>query len=664
VHNRGNALLRLARFEQALAAFDRVLVGFPGYVEALNSRAAALKGLGRYDDALAACEQARAVEPKRPGALIMRADILLELKRPAEALDALDEAAVLQPDNADISSNRGRALAAMGRYEEALQQYARALAINPDHVNTLIFRGNALHALDRNEEAVASYDEALKLEPDHADALCNRGMCRHLLNQWRDAVDDYERAVTLKPNHPEARLGLCTAQLPVVYASEREVAERRAAYERALNQLSQHVMRGGGNLAKGVGSSQPFFLAYQGHDDKDLQSRYGELVCRIMQRAYPPASLPPLPAEGERIRVGIVSGFFYQHSVWKIPVKGWLGQLDRGRFQVFGYSTSPIEDPETAAAAGMCDRFHRAPRSIDAWRQAIASDAPHVLIYPEVGMDPVSVQLAAQRLAPVQCTSWGHPDSSGFPTLDYVLSSDLMEPPDAERHYTERLIRLPNLSVYYEPLEIDPAPLTRTELGLRPTATVFWCGQSLYKYLPQYDEVFARIARGAGDCQLAFIQSHYGTNVTDVFRGRLERAFAAEGMEMAEHCVFWPRLDQATFSAAIGQCDVVLDSIGWSGFNTTMETLPHGLPVVTMPGKLMRGRHAMAILKMMGVTETIVDSLDAYVSTAVRLARDVLWRKSVSARMAANKHRAYRDRACIAALQDFLEQVGQGRSPT
>ena len=147
------------------------------------------------------------------------------------------------------------------------------------------------------------------------------------------------------------------------------------------------------------------------------------------------------------MRVGIVSGFFRQHSNWKLPIKGWLSQLDRQRFRAFGYHTGNQEDGETKVAASFCDRFVQSPLPLDRWRQEILADAPHVLIYPEVGMHPISAQLAAQRLAPVQCNSWGHPDTSGYPTLDYYLSSELMEPSDGQSHYTERLVRLPNLSI-------------------------------------------------------------------------------------------------------------------------------------------------------------------------------------------------------------------------
>jgi protein O-GlcNAc transferase len=272
-------------------------------------------------------------------------------------------------------------------------------------------------------------------------------------------------------------------------------------------------------------------------------------------------------------------------------------------------------------------------------------------------MYPDTVQLATQRLAPIQCNAWGHPETSGLPTLDYFLSSELMEPADGEDHYTERLVRLPNLSIYYEPPDI-PAPSSPVPLpGIRPGATVYWSGQSLYKYLPQFDEVFCRVAREVGDCQFVFIEYQHGSLVTAQFRQRLERAFSAFGLKADDYCVVLPRLDQQQYIAAIGRCDAALDTIGWSGCNSTLESLTHGLPVVTTPGALMRARHSAAILRMMGVTETIGETVDDYVRIAVRLAKDEAFRLYVRQKMLLNKHRVFRERACIAGLEEFLVRV-------
>src|SRR6202022_1861380 len=226
---------------------------------------------------------------------------------------------------------------------------------------------------------------------------------------------------------------------------------------------------------------------------------------------------------------------------------------------------------------------------------------PHVLIFPEIGMDQVSAQLAAQRLAAVQCVSWGHPVTSGFPTIDYFISSDLMEPENAVDHYSEQLIRLPALSIYYEPADVPPVAIDRAQLGLRKGAVVYWCCQSLPKYLPQFDEVFARIAAEVPDCQFTFIEFGGGRVVTAMFRARLDRGFKAVGLEAGDHFVFLPRLAPDLFVAAIGRCDVALDSIAWSGCTSILESLVHNLPIVTLAGSMMRGPHATAILEIMDV---------------------------------------------------------------
>lgn len=192
--------------------------------------------------------------------------------------------------------------------------------------------------------------------------------------------------------------------------------------------------------ARAVGSQTPFLLACQGLNDRELQSLYGELVCKIMALRYPQFAQPlrmPQPVQGKPLRIGIVSGFFYWHSVWKIPLGGWIENLDKKRFSLYGYYTGTVNEQTTAIARRQCTRFVEGVYALEELCRIIRSDNLHVIIYPEIGMDPMTVRLAALRLAPVQCTSLGHPETSGLPTIDYYLSSDLMEPADANAHYTE-----------------------------------------------------------------------------------------------------------------------------------------------------------------------------------------------------------------------------------
>jgi predicted O-linked N-acetylglucosamine transferase (SPINDLY family) len=661
LNNRGIALQELGRPEDALASYDRALSVKPGYARALANRARALRALGRYAEARESCARALAIDPGSTDFLNARGDILRAEKRYQDAIACFDRALEAEPRNVEALYSRAEALLGARRYREALESCRVALEVKPDAAQAMNTRGSVLRELGRYEEAIASFEAAMKVKPDLVEPYYNLGELFRQIGKREQAATQYERALALRPNAAEAEFALCVSELPVLYSKEAEIAEQRTAYERRLRSLSDRFERNAlrGDRVSALGSYLPFYLAYQGLDDRALQTLYGELACGIMAKSFARALLSPPPGAGERVRIGIVSGYFRRHTVWKLIIKGWLARLDRAKFQLHGYHTGAEKDSETAYAAALCEHFVQGPLSIDGWRKEILAHEPHVLIYPELGMDGVSIQLASQRLANTQCVSWGHPETTGMPTIDYFLSSALMEPPGGERHYTEQLVRLPNLSIYYEPLDSPASSIDRAELGLGVESIAYWSGQSLFKYLPQYDEIYPRIARDVPKARFVFIEHHADSNVTDVFRKRLEEAFERFGLSGRDHYIFLPRLSQERFIAAIGQCDIYLDSVGWSGGNTTLESLEHGLPIVTMRGALMRGRHSTAILERMDVTDTIAGSLEDYVSIAVGLGLDAGRRKEARQRIAERKHRIYRDKDCIAALENFLENTAR-----
>jgi protein O-GlcNAc transferase len=656
-HNdKGVILAASGLFAEAVSSFERAVALKSGYDEARNNLGRGLRSLGRFDEAAAQFEQVLKSAPESPLAHFHLASAFEAAGRKPEAEKHYRRAIVLRPDFGDGHIHLASLLQELDRLPEALVHAERAVALRTDSAGARNNLGNILRSLGRRDDAIAQYEAALKADPNSVMAHYNCGMALRGETRIAEARAHFARAFALRPDFLEAEFALCMAQLPALYESSSEMAERRDAYASRLTKLCADVENAGAPaaLADAIGSHQPFYLSYQGCNDRDLQTAYGALVCKVMAARYKPPVLPRPPDPHQPIRLGIVSGFFRQHSNWKIPIKGWLGEIDRDRFHISGYYTGDERDGETEAAAALCQRFLTGPRSLDGWRRSILDDAPHVLIFPEIGMDKVTAQLAAQRLAAVQCASWGHPVSSGFPTIDYFISSELMEPVDAADHYSERLVRLPNLSIYCEPAEPSSLVLDRAQLGLRADAVVYWCCQSLPKYLPQFDGVFAAIAAEVRNCQFTFIEFGGGKAVTEMFQARLDRAFAARGLRAADYCVFLPRLAPDRFAAAIGQCDVVLDSMGWSGCNSILESLAYNRPIVTFAGEMMRGRHTAAILEMMDVSGTTARTIDQYVSMAGDLGRNSARRIELSAQIAARKHRIYRDRTCITALESFL----------
>jgi protein O-GlcNAc transferase len=692
-NNLGNALYALKRREEALDHYRHAIALQPDYIEAHHALANALGDLERFDEAVGHYQDALRINPNWPVARYDLAYTLGRLGRQQEAeqqyREALRlkpdfaeaynnlaqllnreggfeeaaslcrEALRLQPNYAEAHNNLGDALGALGRFKEAEQCYREALRLRPNLATLHRNLGDALAGLHRGEEALECYRQALRLKPDMFDVLNSMGLTFCALGREDEAEPCFAEALRLMPEFMAARVNHCMARLRVVYRDEAEIERARSAYAAELKAVCGGDALPAPLTLQAIGGKRPFLLAYQGRCDRDLQAIYGAFVVRVMSALYPRWASPPEvkpPQPGEAIRVGILSKHFNLHSNWKIPIKGWLSGLDKRRFQVFGYHLDHREDSETAVARSLCHRFVQGLPTFAAWVEAIRADRLHVLLIPGIGMDAVTVRLAALRLAPVQATSWGHPETTGLPTIDDYLSSELMEPPGAEAHYTERLVRLPNLSISYEPLAVTPDTVARPELGITDDDVLFWCCQSLFKYLPRYDWVFARIAAAVPKARFLFIQYGQG-DVTGTFRRRLAAVFAAAGLDAEQHCRFVSPMTMARFAGISRIADVFLDSLGWSGCNSTLEALAWDLPVVTMAGDLMRGRHSAAILTMLGMPELIAATPEAFVALAAELGRDPVRRRALSARIARDKRRLYVDKACIDGLARYLHDA-------
>lgn len=643
--------------------YRKLLARKPRHADALNLLGVALCQSGQVEAGIECIEKSLA-ESREPQYLVNYGMALERIDRIDAAVEACREALERKPRYAEAHSLLGALLLKKGRFLDALAAYRTSVAINPNSAEAFQRIGSIYEELDRRDDAVAAYRVALDLDPESADALYRLGALLHDQGREEEAVQYFQRALSSKPEAFEVKWRLCFSRLKLGYSSTGEIEASRAAYERDLRALAEEAATKNPDelaaAAEMIGLGQPFYLPYQGRDDRALQDVYGRLVCRVMQTRYPQFSarpeLPPL-ASDEKIRVGFVSGYFSRHSNWKIPIKGWVENLDRRRFETFGYHVGKRRDDATAEARRAFTSFVEGPMLVQQWAERIRQDRLHVLIYPETGMDQTAAKLAGLWLAPRQAVSWGHPNTSGLPTIDYFLTSDLMEPPDADSHYTEKLVRLPKLSVHYtapDPPRIDVA---REQLGLRRDAIAYWCCQSLFKYLPQYDDVFPRIAQQVKNCQFVFIRYKHGGRVTERLQERLMKAFARRGLSAKDHCLFLPQMDLVRFNGVARACDIFLDSIEWSACNSLLESLMFDLPPVVMKGSFMRGRHGAAILAMMDLEEHVADSLDEYVAFAVRLGANPEARRVLRNEIAQRKGALIGDLACIGGLESWLLSV-------
>ncbi len=661
LNNLGNALMDLDRPEEALDALGRAATLAPDYPQALNNLGGALQELGRTAEAVAAFRRAHELDPGSAEILTNLGPALIALGRTGAAVKACERAVALDPGSAGARNNLGSALMEARRLEEAVESLERAIALDGNLVAAHYNLAHALRELKRYDAAADACLDAIRLAPGDGGAHYVLGTVRQEQGWLEEAAEAYGRAAALDPEDVRAQWA-ARLLLPVVYETEEEIAAWGKRWARGIDALGDAIpldtepqkRRAADALTKLV----DFYLHYQGCDNGPLQQQYGALVSRIAQAAYPQYSGPPAPRaplEGRRIRVGFWSSYIRRHTITKL-FGAWMTGLDPERFEVFVFAGELVHDEASKAIEAGVEHFRRCPRVDADALAAIADTALDVLVFPDIGMDPKTQLVAALRLAPVQCMGWGHPVTSGLPAIDHMLSSALQEPPDGDAHYSERLVRLPNLSI-----SVPMPPLAHDRAIARdPEAdngdVVYLSAQSLYKSVPRYDDIYARIAAEVPNARFWFIADRLDY-ATERFRARLERAFAVRGLDYARFCHIKGRLDQDAFYDLNRQADVGLDTLYWTGCTSTFEALACGLPVVTWPGPMMRGRHSAAILTMAGLTDTIARDPDHYVEIAVRLGRDRAWREAQRNAVRENAHRAFDDAAAIRGLEAFLEEA-------
>ncbi len=592
-----------------------------------------------------------------------------------ELASSLIESAIEQnPKVALYHHNLGVVYEVLGKLEDALSCYQQGLQLNPQASASAFQAGKILVNLRRSEEAIALLNPLLENQTEQAGiplaevhlylAIAYRDQGEHTI-----ALSHLERALILDPYLEQARW-FYHLYLPAVYQSEQDLYCFRSRYIEHLDRLIQETpleteeKRRIALRASGLGTNH--YLQYQGCNDLELQKKYAQFIQHIVNACYPKWTyLSQSSQAGDPIRVGFVSDSMRACSYSRLSL-GWVkylnadladGQVNSERkFQVFAYHLDPRTDFMTERYRQYADVFRHIPTGLEDAARQILQDQLDILVYLEIGLSPLILQLASLRLALVQCSTWAHPVTSGLSSIDYFLSSDLMEPENAQEHYSETLIRLPHLGTCFEKPVLPPQKRRREEFGLRQGAVVYLTCQYLGKYLPQYDYLFAAIAKRVPNAQFVFLALPNAA-IARQFQQRLAQAFSAYSLNAEDHCLILPQLDYQDYLDLNRCADLMLDSYGWSGGITTLEAIAVGLPVITCPGTLMRGRHTYAMLRRMGLDLLIAPDLKSYEDLAVKLGSDLEFRHHMAQQIQQRRNLLFEDRECVTALARFFRQI-------
>jgi len=572
------------------------------------------------------------------------------------ARDALAAATRQAPQAAEAWLQLAAVQAGLGEIGEALASYQRGLSLDGSRGDAWYATGALLAETFQFAPARQCLERALQVAPSLEDA-------RNLLGFVLAELGETAAArATLAPDAAAspARVLRHALLLPQVYRDTEDLAANRQRYADSLEQLAAETTRWCPDPSAVFRFAQTnFLLAYQGGDDLALQTQYAGMVHQLIGRARPDLQQPiAAPAQhGRRIRVVFVSSFFRQCTVGNY-FRSWVDGLDATRFERIVVHTGWQLDEFATALASRCDRVVLARGGALQVAAAIRAEQADILIYPEIGMGAMNYLLANMRLAPVQCAAWGHPVTTGSSEIDVYFSCEAMEPAGAAAHYRERLLLLPGIgTTYAQPAAV--APVGRAALGLPADRHLFVCPQSLFKIHPDNDRIYLDLMAADPQAVVVFFQAAAAA-VTRDFADRLGRQMAARGIAPRGQVKFLPRMDEAGFRTVLDAADVVLDTLHWSGGNTSLDALAVGAPIVSLPGEFMRGRQTQAMLNAVGVPELVVECEAALVERAVALAADPAARHALRQRLLVGRGALFDRAEPVARLAGHLTMLFEG----
>jgi predicted O-linked N-acetylglucosamine transferase (SPINDLY family) len=565
------ARLQIAyRFDEAGEIYEKLHASAPGDFQVNHLLGVLRQQQGRPAEAVALLAKARRSVPFSAPTVMCLGLAFDALGRRAEAEKMLRMSVRLDPKSPEALVNLGAHYGKVGQTEEAITHFRHALELRPKYPQAWTGLGTVLHLAGRSSESVSCHSRALDLDPRDRQAYFGRGQALQSLHRTEEALADFDAHLALRPEHHEAR------SFRLFLLNYSDSISRKALY-------AEH-------------------RAYGQAVEEDLCKR----------PAAPRFTQTPDP--NRRIRLAFLSPDMRSHSV-SYFLEPLLQRLDRSQFEVILYhdhfSVDGVSQRFKAGAALWRQVSGQADNVVE---ETIRADKPDVLVDLAGHTGFNRIELFARRLAPVQITYLGYPNTTGLSAMDYRFTDAIADPPwDADEFCVERLVRFAPTAWTYLPPPHAPEPERAEDAPGR--AVAFGSFNTLSKAGAGTLRLWREVLGAVPASRLVIKSSGMDP---DYWRARL----ADGGLPIGRVDLLPMTPGVPEHLARYSLIDIALDCFPYHGTTTTCEALWMGVPVVTLAGDRHASRVGASLLTAVGHPEWIASSPGDYVKIATGLAAD------------------------------------------
>ncbi len=337
---------------------------------------------------------------------------------------------------------------------------------------------------------------------------------------------------------------------------------------------------------------------------------------RLMKRAEGFILNPTRPQQASiserKIRIGYVSGDFRVHACAHLTLP-LLGHHDHSHFDIFLYSNNPDNDDLTEIFKQL--GHWRDIRHLSDTRAArqIQEDGIDILVDLSGHTVGGRVSLFMHRPAPIQISWYGYLNTLGTEAIDYRFTDPFLAPPEIDRYYVEKLIRLPRAFLYEYPENIPPvAPPPYIKKGYFTFGAIHNIKKLHDVTLDLWCEVLKKVPSSK-----VILNTEMGGDIQKVLTSR----FLKRGIP-AEQLVFEQDRGLPHYFDFFGEYDLGLDTFPYTSGVSAMHGIWMGAPTLTIEGVTELGRNCSAVNRSRGLDEFVTQSPEDFIARAVHHAQN------------------------------------------
>ena len=596
-------LFNSKKLTNAKQEVDNKIIKYPNSFILFNILGAILSEQKQLDKAVENYKKSIKINPNYAEGYNNLGVALHKLDRLEEASDTYKKAIGLKSEFAEAFNNLGNVTCDLNRQKDALQYFEKAIKINSSFAMAYYNLGATYQDLENYEKALDYFKMAIKIQPDYAAVYNNIGMIFSNLKKFDESLSSYNKAIKINPSYAKAYNNLAN-----LLSDLRRYDEASAAYHQAIKIKPDYAI---------AYSNLLFNLNYKTDFDPDeylLEAKKFRLSCQPKKNLsfqYQYATKPT------KLRLGLVSADFGNHPGGYFSLNT-LRELSKKNFELIAYSNFDREDEFSSNFRSLFSKWNSIQKKKDdKVVEQIFKEGIHILMDLQGHSAKNRLPIFVHKPAPIQA-SWLAPGSTGIPEIDYFIGSSHITPKSEEKHYVEKVLRLPEISQCFTLPDFDVK--INSLPALKNNFITFGCVNNISKINDNVIALWSKILLSISNSKLLIKNQNLDNKkITENF---LER-FKKQDISKNRLILRGGSITRKELLEVYNEIDIVLDPFPFQGNTTTCEAVWMGVPAIVLKGDRYLFHFGESIKANLNMHDWIAENRNEYISKAIKFSSDV-----------------------------------------